>query len=547
MYKILKQVENSRFFDVLIIGSGAAGNSLALQLPTDMQIGLISKTELHEGSTYYAQGGISAVLSNIDSINQHVEDTVDAGAGLCKEDIVKNVAKESKKIIEWLSHQGVEFTKNESDPKNNLHLTKEGGHTYARIVHADDKTGEVIQESLIEKIKKQRNIELFTHHVAVDLIINKNSDNKEKKCIGAYILNKKNNLINVFKAKFVVIATGGANKVYLYTSNPDTSSGDGIAMAYRAGCDIANMEFMQFHPTCLFHHKAKSFLISESLRGEGGRLLLPNGKEFMHKYDSRGVLAPRDIVARAIDREMKTYGLDYVLLDISHKESSFIKKRFPNIYSKCLKYNIDITKQAIPVVPATHYTCGGINININARTNIKNLYAIGEAAHSGLHGANRMASNSLLECIYFSKKVIEDIQKNKDVNTKDDYDEIKNNKNKIISEEVLIKHSWKEIRTLMWDYVGIVRSNDRLIKAKSRILLFKKEIEESFDNNEISSDLIELRNLVYIAEIIVESALQRKESRGLHYNIDYPETLSTAQDTIININNEILSKKYQEK
>ena len=383
--------------------------------------------------------------------------------------------------------------------------------------------------------------------LAIDLIINKNSDKKEKKCIGAYILNKKNNLINVFKAKFVVIATGGANKVYLYTSNPDTSSGDGIAMAYRAGCDIANMEFMQFHPTCLFHHKAKSFLISESLRGEGGRLLLPNGKEFMHKYDSRGVLAPRDIVARAIDREMKTYGLDYVLLDISHKESSFIKKRFPNIYSKCLKYNIDITKQAIPVVPATHYTCGGINININARTNIKNLYAIGEAAHSGLHGANRMASNSLLECIFFSKKVIEDIQKNKDVNTKDDYDEIKNNKNKIISEEVLIKHSWKEIRTLMWDYVGIVRSNDRLIKAKSRILLFKKEIEESFDNNEISSDLIELRNLVYIAEIIVESALQRKESRGLHYNIDYPETLSTAQDTIININNEILSKKYQEK
>ena len=547
MYKILKQVENSRFFDVLIIGSGAAGNSLALQLPINMQIGLISKTDLHEGSTYYAQGGISAVLSSIDSISQHVEDTVDAGAGLCKVDIVKNVAKESKKIIEWLSDQGVEFTKNESDPNKNLHLTKEGGHTYARIVHADDKTGEVIQESLIAKIKKQKNIELFTYHVAVDLIINKNSDKKEKKCIGAYILNKKNNLINIFKAKFVVIATGGANKVYLYTSNPDTSSGDGIAMAYRAGCDIANMEFMQFHPTCLFHHKAKSFLISESLRGEGGKLLLPNGKEFMHKYDPRGVLAPRDIVARAIDREMKIYGLDYVLLDISHKDTSFIKKRFPNIYAKCLKYNIDITKQAIPVVPATHYTCGGINININARTNIKNLYAIGEAAHSGLHGANRMASNSLLECIFFSKKVIEDIERNKDENSNEDYDEIINNKNKIISEEVLIKHSWKEIRTLMWDYVGIVRSNDRLIKAKSRILLLKKEIEESFNNNEISSDLIELRNLVFIAEIIVESALQRKESRGLHYNIDYPETLSTAQDTIININKELSSKKYQEK
>jgi len=546
LYKILKQVENPRFFDVLIIGSGAAGNSLALQLPSDMQIALISKTDLHESSTYYAQGGISAVLSSIDSIDQHVEDTVDAGAGLCKEDVVKNVAKESKKIIEWLSYQGVEFTKSESDSKNKLHLTIEGGHTHARIVHADDKTGKVIQESLIDKIKRQENIKLFTHHVAIDLIINKNSDKKEKKCIGAYILNKKNNLINVFKAKFVVIATGGANKVYLYTSNPDTSSGDGIAMAYRAGCDIANMEFMQFHPTCLFHHKAKSFLISESLRGEGGRLLLPSGEEFMHKYDSRGVLAPRDIVARAIDREMKTYGLDYVLLDISHKKSFFIKKRFPSIYAKCLKYNIDITKQAIPVVPATHYTCGGINININARTNIKNLYAIGEAAHSGLHGANRMASNSLLECIFFSKKVIEDIHKNKDINEKDDYDELKNNKNKIISEEVLIKHSWKEIRTLMWDYVGIVRSNDRLIKAKSRILLYKKEIEESFDNNEISSDLIELRNLVYIAQIIVESALQRKESRGLHYNIDYPNTLSTAKDTIININKEISTRKYQE-
>ena len=547
MQKILKQVENKKIFDVLIIGSGAAGNSLALQLPKTMSVGLISKTELHEGSTYYAQGGISAVLSKIDSINQHVEDTMEAGAGLCKEDIVKAVAKDSKVIIEWLLEQGVKFTKNESGSSDKLHLTKEGGHTYPRIVHAADKTGEAIQDSLINKVKKQSNIELFTHHVAIDLITKENKDSAQKKCVGSYILNKKNNQINVFKAKFVVLATGGANKVYLYTSNPDTSSGDGIAMAYRAGCDIANMEFMQFHPTCLFHHKAKSFLISESLRGEGGRLLLPNGDSFMHKYDSRGVLAPRDIVARAIDSEMKINGFDYVLLDISHKKSSFIKKRFPNIYKKCLEFNIDITKTPMPVVPATHYTCGGINIDINARTNIKNLYAIGEVAHSGLHGANRMASNSLLECIFFSKKVLEDIKKYENEKHEDIRNLLENNKDKKVSEEVIIKHSWKEIRTLMWNYVGIVRTNERLLKAKIRISIFKREVEESFDKNIISSDLIELRNLIYIAEIIITSALARKESRGLHYNLDYPKMNDEAKDTIINIGVKNNIKLYQEK
>ena len=547
MQKILKQVENKKIFDVLIIGSGAAGNSLALQLPKTMSVGLISKTELHEGSTYYAQGGISAVLSKIDSINQHVEDTMEAGAGLCKEDIVKAVAKDSKAIIEWLLDQGVKFTKNESGSSDKLHLTKEGGHTYPRIVHAADKTGEAIQDSLINKVKKQSNIELFTHHVAIDLITKENKDSAQKKCVGSYILNKKNNQINVFKAKFVVLATGGANKVYLYTSNPDTSSGDGIAMAYRAGCDIANMEFMQFHPTCLFHHKAKSFLISESLRGEGGRLLLPNGDSFMHKYDSRGVLAPRDIVARAIDSEMKINGFDYVLLDISHKKSSFIKKRFPNIYKKCLEFNIDITKTPMPVVPATHYTCGGINIDINARTNIKNLYAIGEVAHSGLHGANRMASNSLLECIFFSKKVLEDIKKYENEKHEDIRNLLENNKDKKVSEEVIIKHSWKEIRTLMWNYVGIVRTNERLLKAKIRISIFKREVEESFDKNIISSDLIELRNLIYIAEIIITSALARKESRGLHYNLDYPKINDEAKDTIINIGVKNNIKLYQEK
>tara|TARA_B110000014_G_C20119080_1_gene592170 strand:- start:41 stop:1684 length:1644 start_codon:yes stop_codon:yes gene_type:complete len=547
LQKILKQVENTRVFDVLIIGSGAAGNSLALQLPDNMSIGLISKTELHEGSTYYAQGGISAVFSKIDSINQHVEDTMESGAGLCKENVVKAVAKESKDIIKWLLDQGVEFTKNEIGANDRLHLTKEGGHTHPRVVHADDKTGKVIQESLIDKVKTKSNIKLFTHHVAIDLITKEQKKTNSKRCVGSYILNKKNNHIDIFKAKFVVLATGGANKVYLYTSNPDTSSGDGIAMAYRAGCNIANMEFMQFHPTCLYHHRAKSFLISESLRGEGGRLLLPNGEQFMHKYDSRGVLAPRDVVARAIDNEMKIHGLEYVLLDISHKKNSYIKKRFPNIYKKCLEFNIDITKTAIPVVPATHYTCGGIDIDINAKTNIKNLYAIGEVAHSGLHGANRMASNSLLECIFFSRKVLEDIKKFENEDFENTDNEPMDNAEKVISEEVIIKYSWKEIRTLMWNYVGIVRTNERLLKAKIRISIYKKEIEECFSTNIISSDLIELRNLIYIAEIIITSALSRKESRGLHYNVDFPHTNKIAEDTVINKNIENNLKLYQEK
>ena len=538
---------------MLIIGSGAAGNSLALQLPQSMSVALISKTQLHEGSTYYAQGGISAVLSKIDSIDQHVEDTMEAGAGLCKEQVVKAVAKDSKKIIEWLLKQGVKFTRNNPGSSEKLHLTKEGGHTHPRIVHAADKTGEAIQESLIEKLKKKTNIEIYTHHVAVDLITETINNTSKKKCIGAFILNTNNNVVDTFRAKYIILATGGANKVYLYTSNPDTSSGDGIAMAYRAGCNISNMEFMQFHPTCLYHPKAKSFLISESLRGEGGKLVLPNGDEFMHKYDSRGVLAPRDIVARAIDSEMKNHGLDYVLLDISHEKSSFIKKRFPNIYKKCLEFNIDITKEAIPVVPATHYTCGGIDIDINARTNISNLYAIGEVAHSGLHGANRMASNSLLECIYFSKKVLKDIEKknHKIINEKKDI--VKNDLNYLTKfkkdnyESVIIKHLWKEIRTLMWDYVGIVRTNERLLKAKIRTSIYKKEIEDFFESKTISSDIIELRNLIYIAEIIIISALSRKESRGLHYNLDFPNSDKAPKDTIININKKNKLKLYQEK
>ena len=488
-----------------------------------MSVALISKTQLHEGSTYYAQGGISAVLSKIDSIDQHVEDTMEAGAGLCKEQVVKAVAKDSKKIIEWLLEQGVKFTKNNSGSSEKLHLTKEGGHTHPRIVHAADKTGEAIQESLIDKLKKKINVDIYTHHVAVDLITETINDSSKKKCIGAFILNTKNNVVDTFRAKYVIIATGGANKVYLYTSNPDTSSGDGIAMAYRAGCNITNMEFMQFHPTCMYNQDAKFFLITEAMRGEGAKLLLPNGEKFMHKYDDRGVLAPRDIVARAIDNEMKKNGHEFVNLDISHMKKDFIIKRFPSIYNKCLEYGIDITKNKIPVVPATHYTCGGVEINKKGQTNIKNLYAIGEVA---------------LECLYFADVVSKDISLNSKNLKKININKIDQNKYMQHDEleKVLIKHCWKEIRTLMWNYVGIVRNNHRLSYADQRIKIMKKEIDAFFFTYKINKDIVELKNLVCVAELIIKSAISRKESRGLHYNIDYPETLSEPKDTTLSKN-----------
>ena len=534
MKNILKQVTNIIHHDVLIIGSGAAGNSLALMLPDNLSIGIISKSDIHEGSTYYAQGGISAVFNDLDSIDNHIEDTLETGCGLCRKDVVRDIARKSRNLIKWLQERGVEFshTQTKSGSKY-LDLGMEGGHSYPRIVHADDKTGKVIQESLIDNLSNTANINTYTHRVAIDLIIDANNA-----CVGCYIYNDQADKIEIHVANFLVLASGGANKAYLYTSNPDTSSGDGIAMAYRAGCNITNMEFMQFHPTCMYNQDAKFFLITEAMRGEGAKLLLPNGEKFMHKYDDRGVLAPRDIVARAIDNEMKKNGHEFVLLDISHMEKDFIIKRFPSIYNKCLEYGIDITKNKIPVVPATHYTCGGVEINKKGQTNIKNLYAIGEVAHSGLHGANRMASNSLLECLYFADVVSKDISLNsknlKKINTN------KIDQNKYMQhdelEKVLIKHCWKEIRTLMWNYVGIVRNNHRLSYADQRIKIMKKEIDAFFFTYKINKDIVELKNLVCVAELIIKSAISRKESRGLHYNIDYPETLSEPKDTTLSKN-----------
>lgn len=504
-------------FDVLIIGSGAAGLSLALQLAHNSRVALISKGDLASGSTLYAQGGISAVMDEKnDSVESHVADTVNVGAGLCNEESVRFVVENGKKQINWLLHNGVKFTKTDNA---DLHLTKEGGHSQRRVVHSDDATGYAIETTLVEQAKSHPNIIIYEQHLAVDLILNQ--DNRQ--CQGAYIYNRLNHQVEVFRAPFVVLATGGASKVYLYTTNPDTSTGDGIAMGWRAGCRVADMEFIQFHPTCLFHPKAKSFLISEALRGEGGRLLLPDGTPFMHKFDPRKELASRDIVARAIDHEMKRLGIECVYLDISHKPADFIRSHFPNIYEKCLDFGFDITKEAIPVVPAAHYTCGGLMIDHHGNTDIDGLYAIGETAHLGLHGANRMASNSLLECLVIADSASKDIQRKlKDAPTIPLLKEWDESRVTDSDEEVVVSHNWDELRRFMWDYVGIVRSDKRLQRAKHRVDLLLSEIDEYYGNFRVSNDLLELRNLSLVADLIVRSAMQRKESRGLHYTINYP-------------------------
>lgn len=506
-------------FDVLILGSGAAGLSLALKLADKCQVAVLSKTSLYGGSTLYAQGGIAAVLDEKnDSIQKHMQDTLNAGADLCHYNVVKYCVEQGKKEINWLIDRNVPFSRNK-DSKN-YHLTQEGGHSQRRVIHSADATGKALSETLIDKTIQHPNIHIFENHLAIDLIIN---NTQQPFCQGIYVLNKQNNQIESFKARFTVLATGGASKVYLYTSNPDTSTGDGIAMAWRAGCRVANMEFNQFHPTCLYHPKAKSFLISEALRGEGAKLFLPDGKAFMHKFDPREELAPRDIVAKAIDYEMKRTGSEYVHLDISHKSKQFIIKHFPNIYQRCKKFNIDITREPIPVVPAAHYTCGGIKTDLCAQTDILNLYAIGETAFTGLHGANRMASNSLLECIVFAQSAADDIlsklTKTKAVTEVQNWDESRVTGSE---EAVLVSHNWDELRRVMWDYVGIVRSNKRLIQAKQRIDMLSREIDDYYRQYKINNDLIELRNLVQVADLIIQSAMLRKESRGLHYNLDYP-------------------------
>ncbi|OGT81560.1 MAG: L-aspartate oxidase [Gammaproteobacteria bacterium RIFCSPLOWO2_02_FULL_47_50] len=526
--------------DVLIIGSGASGLSLALQLAEHASVAVLSKSELTEGATYYAQGGVSAVLDACDSIESHVEDTLAAGAGLCKPDIVRFVVEHGRESIQWLIDLGVDFTKTSNAQGNmDYHLHQEGGHSHRRIIHASDSTGRAIEMTLENKVRAHPNIELFEHHSGIDLITGEKTGITPNRCLGAYVYDRKNNRVDVFRAKFVVLATGGAGKVYIYTSNPDTCTGDGIAMAWRAGCDIANMEFVQFHPTCLYHPKAKSFLISEALRGEGARLLLSNGEPFMHKFDSRAELAPRDIVARAIDHEMKRRGDDYIYLDISHKPAEFIVSHFPNIYKQCLEFGFDITREPVPVVPAAHYTCGGVMINRQGRTNLPGLYAIGEVSCSGLHGANRMASNSLLECVVFAHSTYQDILNQlSSVNFPQPLPAWDESQVTDSDEEVVVSHNWDEIRCFMWDYVGIVRTTKRLQRALNRINLLHAEIQEYYGNFRITNDLIELRNIATVARLIIESALLRKESRGLHYILDYPETNSTQypQDTILSLN-----------
>ena len=525
-------------YDILIIGSGAAGLSLALKLANQSNLAILSKDALIEGATLYAQGGVSAALDKHDSIESHVQDTLITGVGLCNPEIVRFVVERAQESIDWLVNMGVDFTRlNESSKTTSpFHLHKEGGHSHRRVIHAADATGKAIETTLESRVRKHKNIELFEHHVAVDLITTHKLSKNRRRCTGAYVLDSREKKVKAFRARNVVLATGGAGKVYLYTSNPDSCTGDGVAMASRIGCRIANMEFIQFHPTCLYHPMAKSFLISEALRGEGAKLLLKNGNEFMHRYDKREELAPRDIVAKAIDHEMKRLGHDCVYLDISNKSQEFIEQHFPNIYKYCLNLGINISTEPIPVVPAAHYTCGGVLVNKNGQTDIPGLYAIGEVSYSGLHGANRMASNSLLECFVFAHSAYKHIQQTlseSDMPEKiPEWDESRVTNS---DEEVVVSHNWDEIRRFMWDYVGIVRTTKRLHRAHHRIKLLQSEISEYYGNFRITKDLIELRNLALVAELIIKSALRRKESRGLHYTTDFPVTnnIDTPKDTII--------------
>jgi L-aspartate oxidase len=519
--------------DVLILGSGLAGMSAALRLAERYRVALVTKHELLDGASSWAQGGIAAVMEQTDSTEHHIQDTHVAGAGLCHDDAVRFVVERGRSAVEWLVAQGVPFTREGAAADGELHLTREGGHSHRRIVHAADATGSAVQNTLVGRIKAHPNIEVLEWHIGVDLITSRKTGHAgANRVFGAYVLDIKAGRVKTLAARFTVLATGGAGKVYLYTTNPDTSTGDGVAMGWRAGAAVANMEFIQFHPTCLFHPHAKSFLISEAVRGEGGLLKLPDGERFMPKHDPRAELAPRDIVARAIDFEIKKHGIDCVYLDITHKGEAFIREHFPTIYARCLEFGIDITREPIPVVPAAHYTCGGLQTDLEGRTQVGNLYALGEVACTGLHGANRLASNSLLECLVFSESAAAHMRAHEapmppalkpwDESRVTDADE-----------EVIIAHNWDELRRTMWNYVGIVRTTKRLERASHRIQMLQAEIDEFYANFRVSNDLIELRNLVLTAELIVRSALARHESRGLHYSRDYPDLLPDARDTVL--------------
>jgi len=518
-------------YDVLVIGSGLAGLSAALRLAPACRVALVTKHELLEGASAYAQGGIAAVLDSADSLDDHARDTHVAGAGLCHDDAVRFVVERGRRAIDWLVSQGVPFTR-EAGGAEELHLHREGGHSHRRIVHAADATGNAVQRTLVERVRAHPHITILEWHIAIDLVTGRKLGTGEDRCHGAYVLDLKAGKVRTLGARSTLLATGGAGKVYLYTTNPDTATGDGIAMGWRAGCPVANMEFIQFHPTCLFHPHAKSFLISEAVRGEGGILTLPGGERFMPRHDPRAELAPRDVVARAIDFEMKKRGLDCVFLDISHKGEAFVREHFPNIHAKCLGFGIDIARQPIPVVPAAHYSCGGLKVDLAGRTPVAGLYALGEVACTGLHGANRLASNSLLECLVFSEAAAADIlaAAAPPVPALPDWDESRVTD---ADEEVVIAHNWDELRRSMWSYVGIVRTTKRLERALHRIDLLQGEIEEFYSNFRVSNDLIELRNLVVTAELIVRSALARRESRGLHFSSDWPQALAEAKDTVL--------------